>query len=237
MPQGHLAIEQPFDLARTLTMGLVLRWRKENGGWFSGVVDDTLAMLRQASANSVEFNASEPRDLEEELLRRYLGMDRNPTLFREALSRCDPRMSDLMVQHEGMHILRPGPWECLITCVCTPGQRPHRLTSDIERLCEHYGPRVSLDGITRYSFPKAERLAQLTITDLSQVALRMPRRAEYVHRLAEAVANGNLQLEALRTLPHAEARELLLQYGGVTPEIADCVLLYSLDKCGYGVQT
>ena len=84
--------------------------------------------------------------------------------------------------------------------------------------------------MTRYSFPKAERIAQMTVQQLSQVALRMPRRAEYVHHLAKDVASGELSLHALVDMSHAEARERLMQYGGVTPPVADCVLLFSLDK-------
>lgn len=230
MSQQQLSIMPPFDLARTLTMGLALRWRKENGGWFSGTVDDKLVMLRQEAEDEVAFCTSNPEDSDPNVLRRYLGLERDISHLSAAVSQCDPRMAGLLVQHSGMHMLRPEPWECLITSVCTPGQRVHRLSSDIERLSEYHGTRLSLDGVTRYSFPKAERIAQITVQQLSQVALRMPRRAEYVHRLAEDVASGQLSLAALDDVSHGEARERLTQYGGVTSQIADCVLLYSLDK-------
>lgn len=232
MSTGLLTVEPPFDLPRTLTGGLALRWRKENGGWFSGVVRDKLMTLRQSSPDRVEFRSSEPEESDADMLLRYLGLDRNVGRFREALGYCEPGLAEVMDRYEGMRVLRPEPWECLITCVCTPGQRVHRLTSDIERLCEHHGPRVSLDGVTRYSFPSPERLALLSILELSQVALRMPRRAEYVLKLAKAATSGELDLESLRAMSHAEAKERLLEYGGVSSQVADCVLLYSMDKYG-----
>ena len=203
----HLSIDPPFDLSRTLTMGMALRWRKENAGWFSGVVGDKLVMLRQAAEDGLEFRASNPQDSDADTLRRYLGLDRDASRLREALSECEPRMAALLAQHPGMGVLRPGPWECLITCVCTPGQRTHRLSSDLERLSEYHGTRLTLDGVTRYSFPKAERLAQVTVSELSQVALRMPRRAEYVHRLAVDVAGGRLALDALGEMPYRRGEE------------------------------
>ena len=230
MSPEFLAVEPPFDLARTLTGGLALRWRKENGGWFSGVVGDKLMMLRQSSPDGVEFRTGEPVESDSGMLHRYLGLERDATRFREALGYCEPGLAEVVDRYEGMRVLRPEPWECLVTCVCTPGQRVHRLTSDIERLCEHHGPRVSLDGVTRYSFPSPERLACLSILELSQVALRMPRRAEYVLKLAEAVASGELDLEGLRAMSHVEAKERLSEYGGVSSQVADCVLLYSMDK-------
>ena len=230
MPQGDLLVRQPFDLGRTLTMGLVLRWRKENGGWRSGVVGDKLFMLRQTAEDKVEFRTSEPEESDGETLRHYLGLERDLPRLHEILSRCDSEMSESLGRHEGMCLMRPDPWECLITCVCTPGQRVRRLSSDIERLCEYHGKRLSLDTVTRYSFPKPDRLAQVSVADLSRVALRMPRRAEYVHLISEDVASGALSLNALRIKPYSEAKESLMQYGGVTSNVADCVLLFSLDK-------
>ncbi len=235
MSQQSLSIAPPLDLARTLTMGLSLRWRKEHGGWFSGAVDDKLVMLRQAAEDAVEFRTSDPEDSDRDTLRTYLGLDRDATRLSDTLSRCDPRTAGIVAQYPGMHVLRPEPWECLITCVCSPGQRVHRLSSDIERLSEYHGKRLSLDGVTRYSFPKAERIAQMTVQHLSQVALRMPRRAEYVHHLAKDVASGELNLHALAGTTHAKAKECLTQHGGVTSQVADCVLLFSLDKYDDGV--
>ena len=232
MPEQQLSVEPPFDLGRTLTMSQALRWRKENGGWFSGTVADKLVMLRLSSPDRVEFRTSAPEESDVAMLQHYLGFDRDEPRFLRMLSECDPGIADLMTQHPGMRVLRPEPWECLITCVCSPGQRVRRLSSDIERLSEYHGTRLSLDSVTRYSFPKADRLAQVSVAELSRVALRMPRRAEYVHRLALDVANGELSLDTLSNMPHPEAKELLVQYGGVTPQIADCVLLFSLDKYG-----
>ena len=232
LPQQDLPVGQPFDLVRTLTMGQALRWRKENGGWYSGTVESKLVMLRQSSLDKVEFGTSDPEESDSKVLSSYLGLDRDGPRTHEAVKQCDPRMAELLGRYEGMRVLRPEPWECLITCVCTPGQRVHRLSSDIERLCEYHGQRLSFDGVTRYSFPKAERLAQMTVQQLSQVALRMPRRAEYVHRLAADAASGDLNLDALRTMAHAEAKERLMQYGGINTQVADCVLLFSLDKYG-----
>jgi N-glycosylase/DNA lyase len=44
------------------------------------------------------------------------------------------------------------------------------------------------------------------------------------------VAEGAIQLETLRGLPYEQAREALLTVPGVGDKVADCVLLFSLDK-------
>jgi N-glycosylase/DNA lyase len=54
-------------------------------------------------------------------------------------------------------------------------------------------------------------------------------RAKYLRAAAQAVATGALDLDALRHLPLAQARERLMALPGVGRKIADCVLLFSLD--------
>ncbi|HPV99775.1 MAG TPA: hypothetical protein PLP20_01810, partial [Oscillospiraceae bacterium] len=55
-------------------------------------------------------------------------------------------------------------------------------------------------------------------------------RAAYLSAAAREVAEGRLDLEALKAAPVREARLRLLEVPGVGPKVADCVLLYGLGK-------
>ena len=55
-------------------------------------------------------------------------------------------------------------------------------------------------------------------------------RAKYLARAAIRVAEGELDLEEVRGLPYWEARERLTDLYGIGAKIADCVLVFSLDK-------
>jgi N-glycosylase/DNA lyase len=76
-----------------------------------------------------------------------------------------------------------------------------------------------------YSFPTAERLAAVTETDLR--ACKMGFRAPHLLAAARQIADGRFDLERLRHLPQAEAREELMKLRGVGHKIADCVLLFA----------
>jgi N-glycosylase/DNA lyase len=76
-----------------------------------------------------------------------------------------------------------------------------------------------------YSFPTPQRIAAATEAELR--ACKMGFRAPYLLAAAHQIANGRFDLERLRHLPLAEAREELMKLRGVGGKIADCVLLFA----------
>jgi N-glycosylase/DNA lyase len=76
-----------------------------------------------------------------------------------------------------------------------------------------------------FSFPTAERLAAVTEAELR--ACKMGFRAPYLLAAARQIAGGRFDLERLRHLPLAGAREELMKLRGVGGKIADCVLLFA----------
>ena len=60
--------------------------------------------------------------------------------------------------------------------------------------------------------------------------LRLGYRAEYIVSAARAVADGKLDLMALREDSYEAALETLLSLDGVGDKVANCILLFSLDK-------
>jgi N-glycosylase/DNA lyase len=104
-----------------------------------------------------------------------------------------------------------------------------------EPVCSPAGRRRSQDGAKGashldeehlfHSFPTAERLAAATEPELR--ACKMGFRAPHLLAAARQIADGKLDLERLRHLPQAEAREELMKLRGVGHKIADCVLLFA----------
>ena len=76
-----------------------------------------------------------------------------------------------------------------------------------------------------YSFPTPQRVAAASETDLR--SCKMGFRAPHLLAAARQIANGKFDLERLRQLPQAEAREELMKLRGVGHKIADCVLLFA----------
>jgi N-glycosylase/DNA lyase len=82
--------------------------------------------------------------------------------------------------------------------------------------------------VVLHTFPSPGRLASATEGELREAALGF--RAPNLLQAARLVAEGGLDLEALRAASYEEALRALLKVPGVGRKVADCILLFSLDK-------
>ncbi len=94
------------------------------------------------------------------------------------------------------------------------------------RLVEHFGAPFPQDPV-RHAFPTAHRIAAVPFEEFAAKA-RMGYRNAFVHRLATAIADGTLDLEAWQdeNLTAAELRKRLLSLPGIGPYGAACLMLY-----------
>ena len=109
-----IEIEQPFDLATSLTMGQAFRWRPLGDGWYSGVLKQRLVHLRQ-TPDGLEYRVGGPDgeiaavDLDHEL-RRYFRLDTDDieSIYVDLDGR-DRRIGPLLERHHGVRVLRQEP--------------------------------------------------------------------------------------------------------------------------------
>ena len=98
----------------------------------------------------------------------------------------------------------------------------------VENMSNYFGTKLTLDSDIRYTFPTAEDISNSTEATLRELGLGF--RAPYVLDCAVKVKNGSLELSELLTSSYSCAKSKLMALRGVGPKIADCVLVFSLDK-------
>ena len=224
-----LRVDQPLDLKLNLTMGQAFRWTGPDiDGWFSGVVKGILIKIRRTE-NGVEFRSSKPEESVRSLLEHYLRLDEGIQSIYNGLSLSDPHMAELVKKYKGMRILRQEPWECLVSYICSNNNSVEGIGRIVENLSHGFGGPLSIDGCERRAFPTADRLAEVGASELKPLVV-MRRRAECIHQVATDVAAGRLDLDTLGRVSYGEAKDRLVAYKGIGSKIADCVLLFSLDK-------
>jgi N-glycosylase/DNA lyase len=79
-----------------------------------------------------------------------------------------------------------------------------------------------------YLFPIVEKLANASDNALRECGLGY--RAKYVQATAKKIQEENINLDKLKEMPYLEARKQLVEFSGVGLKVADCVLLFSLEK-------
>lgn len=218
--------DRPLNLPDTLECGQAFRWQRRSE-WYFGVVYNNLVKLRQ-TPGGIEFSCAP--DSEATLgprLRDYLRLDDDLEAIYRAIC-VDERVRDAVALYRGMRLLRQDPWECLISFICSANSNVRRISTNVEAMSTAFGQPVTLDGETRSTFPTPEALADAG--EMKLRALGLGFRAKYVAATARAIAGGRLDLFALREAPYEEALAALLALPGVGDKVANCVLLFSLDK-------
>jgi len=87
---------------------------------------------------------------------------------------------------------------------------------------------IVFEGAEFYGFPRCRVLAEASLADLRCCGLGY--RAAFVRETARVVYKGGFDLESLRDLSYDLAKRKLMALPGVGSKVADCVLLFSLDK-------
>ena len=221
-----MPIQQRLDLTATLTSGQAFRWRR-GAGWFEGVVFGNIVRMRQID-DGVEFtSAPDDESTMQPLLRDYLGLNADLDAIYASIA-TDRRMQAAIARYRGMRILRQEPWECLVSFICSSNSNIPRITKNVESICASFGRPIATGDHSRSSFPTPEELAEAGQERLRRLGLGY--RAGYVAATALAIADGRLDLMALREDPYDDALTALMALDGVGDKVANCVLLFSLDK-------
>ena len=224
---GVLGIPEPFDLAATLESGQVFRWRRVDSGWYVGVVGRHPVALSQVEGGLLYSCERGTEEAVKRALYDYFRLDEDLlAIYREVSD--DQRVAEAISRYRGLRLLRQEPWECLVSFVCSSVSNIPRISRTLEAMAQRYGRAVSLAGHTLYAFPTPEELARLLESDLRELGLGF--RAKYVAEIAPALAAGRVDLAALRQASYEEAKAELMLLPGIGGKVADCVLVFSLDK-------
>jgi len=214
----------PFSLDFTLQCGQAFRWKKI-GKWWYGVVRQNVVKARR-NGDVLEFQTY-PEELNSDFIESYFRLsDDLPKIYSSILK--DKHIQAAVERFKGLRLLRQEPWECLISYICATNKNIPAIKDMILNMSKRFGKRLLFDELEFYTFPKPRDLANSSIEGLR--ACKLGFRAERVLEVSCKVSTGEVNLEDLRKLNYEDAKTELMKLPGVGPKVADCVLLFSLDK-------
>ncbi len=216
----RLDSSNPFNLDVTLCCGQAFRWDKLEEWWY-GVVSDKIVKIRQLS-DKLEFE-----NVSKAFIENYFGLKEDLGEILKQIKK-DKIIEQAIEESRGLRILRQDPWECLISYICATYKNIGAIKHMLYNLCRKFGDKLEFDGYLFYTFPPPEKLASTSTKELAKCGLGY--RAKYVSKTAREVYDAGFNVESLRKLPYKEARKKLLAFPGVGLKVADCVLLFSLEK-------
>ena len=224
---AFLPVSQPLDVATTLHSGQAFRWRTADDGSFNGVLGRNLVRLSDTEGGVRIDSAPQPPSALVDAISAYLRLDDDLPAIQSMLAE-DSHVAEGIAVYPGLRLLRQDPWETLASFILSSVSNIPRITRTIELIADTFGEPVSLDGVTRNTFPSPERIVEAGVDALR--GLGCGYRAPYLVGTAKLVSDGGVPVAGLRGLPYADAQRALLTLPGVGEKVADCVMLFALDR-------
>lgn len=214
----------PFNIDYTLSCAQTFRWQKRDN-WWTGVIHGTVVKTKQTE-NGLEFVTSSNK-VDSDFLKSYFRLDDDlPKVYSEIAK--DNHMVQAIEHFRGLRLVRQEPWECLISFICATYKNVPAIKQMISNISSKFGEPIEFEDETYYTFPSHHALAEADAQQLRRCKLGF--RAERISQTSKLINSGKCDLESLRTRPYEHAKRELMTLPGVGHKVADCVLLFSLDK-------
>jgi N-glycosylase/DNA lyase len=214
----------PLNLEHTLSCGQIFRWEKI-GDWWYGVVGEKAVKVRQVGGMLL-FQGF-PEKVDAHFIESYFRLDDDLPLVLSQINK-DRHIDRAIQTFYGLRIIRQEPWECLISYMCATNANIPAIRNMVLNLSKKFGRKITLDNHDFHAFPKAKDVAQAKLEEIKKCKLGF--RAEHVLEVSRMIEEKEFDLEALRNMGYEEAKGKLMSLPGVGHKVADCILLFSLDK-------
>ena len=203
-----------INIDDTINSGQVFLWKKIDSKWYGVdgkkilILEDKLDVKSNDICNFFRFNDD------------FQGI-------KKKLSK-DKVMKKAINNFPGMRILRQDPFQCYISFIVSSNSNIPNIQTRLQKLSQKFGEKKIVDKNEFFLFPEPEKLANASINEIAKCGLGY--RTKYVKKAAIAVNKGTIDFPSLKKQDYQEARDRLCQVFGIGKKVADCILLFSLDK-------
>ena len=243
VPYPSLIIPKPYDFAASICdhgwpMLAPFAWDAEHKSLQRVELLDTgrvvlLRLTAQDEGNNVQLQvavkvdqdltAAEVQELEGKL-RWMLKLDEDLDAFY-AIAAHHNQLSHVAASGRGRLLRAPTLWEDVVKTICTTNVSWRNTVSMVQRLVAQLGAPLAADP-ARCAFPTPQQVAAVDPA-LFDKEIRLGYRNGYVIQLAQEIAEGRRDLEALKqnALPGPELRQELRSIKGVGDYAANTLLV------------
>lgn len=216
-----------FEPVHIFECGQCFRWNKEEDGSYTGVIKNGVINVKKLGED-VNFTGVCDRNIKE-ICEEYFNLQTNYEAIKEKLSNIDIYLKNSIEYGNGIRILKQDLWETLLSFIISANNNIPRIKTIIERIAKKYGNRIEYRNKMYYTFPTPEMLQNASIDDFRGLGLGF--RDVRIYETVQRTLKGEIDLEKLKQEENTEVlRKKLLEIPGVGPKVADCVMLFALNR-------
>ncbi|HOR86512.1 MAG TPA: DNA glycosylase [Bacillota bacterium] len=220
---------EDFEARHIFECGQCFRWKKEQDGSYTGIAYGRVLNVKSDYENGIVLLSNTNLKDFWSIWFDYFDLGRNYGAIKEALSE-DPVLGMAISHGKGIRILKQEPWELLISYIISANNSIPMISRSVGLLSEMYGKQIHYRGEAYYAFPDPVKLLEAGIDGIS--LCRAGFRCKYIYQAAKMVEAGEIRLQEIASMDIDNARTTLMKIPGVGPKVADCIMLFSMQKYG-----
>ena len=216
-----------FEPEHIFECGQCFRWNKQDDGSYTGIFKENVVNVKKEN-NRIIFKGICKENIKEECI-DYFDLDTDYDNIKNKLSNVDDYLKTSIKYGEGIRILNQDLWETLISFIISANNNIPRIKGIIERISKKYGKKIVWNNNEYYTFPTPKELSKASVEDLRNLGLGF--RDVRVYETTRIINENPNKLNELEDEKDVNRlREELLEFPGVGPKVADCVMLFSTLK-------
>ena len=205
-----------IDIDNSINSGQVFLWEKCGSDWYGINGQDILKINKNAVIKSIQNSKTD-----------FFRKNDNMQEIIKSISK-DKTVKEAIKQYEGLRIFKQDPFQCMISFIISSNSNIQKIKNSLEKITRKFGVKVEIQNKEFFLFPKPEKLANASIEEIKKCGVGY--RAPFIKQAAEMVFSKKIDFKYLEKLDYKEAKKNICLIPGVGNKVADCILLFSLNK-------
>ena len=205
-----------INVENSINSGQVFLWRKNKDIWYGVNGQDVLKISKAGTIKSYQNTKADffrKRDNIEKIIK---------SISKDSVTK------KAVKQYLGLRVLEQDPFQCLISFIVSSNSNIQKIKNSLEKISKKFGEKVEFENQEFFLFPKPENLANASINEIKSCGVGY--RAGFVIEAANMIVLKKIDFEYLKKSSYQDAKEKLCKVPGIGNKVADCILLFSLDK-------
>lgn len=205
-----------INLENTINSGQVFLWKKQEEFWYGVNGQDILKINDLGKITSYKNE-------------KYDFFRKSDDIEKIIKSISKDRTTKIAVKkYLGLRLVRQDPFQCFISFIVSSNSNIQKIKSSLEKISVKFGTKIKFDNQEFYVFPEPKKIANASIQEIQNCGVGY--RAKFIIDAAKMVKSNQIDFDDLRKSNYHDAKEMILTVPGIGNKVADCILLFSLEK-------
>ena len=205
-----------INIDNSINSGQVFLWGKNGNDWYGINGQDILKINKNGIIKSLLNSKT-----------NFFRKNDNMQEIIKSISK-DEIVKKSVKQYVGLRIFKQDPFQCMISFIISSNSNIQKIKSSLEKISKKFGTKVKIQNKEFFLFPEPEKLANASIKEIKKCGVGY--RASFIKQASKMIVLQKINFEYLEKCDYQKAKKNIRLIPGVGNKVADCILLFSLNK-------